>query len=51
MKIENIRSHYQVDISNDKAELHEKIVSVDFFVIVIIDFEPYPKTCCLMQGR
>jgi len=33
-------------ISNDKAELHEKIVSVIF-----LEFKHYPCTCCLMQGR
>ena len=42
MNNQNIRSHYDVIISNDKAEHYEKIVSVKVLVIVIID--------CLMQG-
>ena len=51
MSIWNIRSHYEVDISNDKAELYAKIVSVKLLVTVIIDFERYPSTYCLKQGR
>jgi len=51
MKIKNIRSHYKVNISNDKAELYEKIVYVKLLVIVIIVFKRYPRTCCLMHGR
>ena len=42
---------FKVDISNDKAELYEKIVSVKLLVIVIIYFKRYPSTYCLMQGR
>ena len=34
-----------------KAELHEKIVSVQLLVIAIIDFKCYPSTNYLMQGR
>ena len=37
MNIQNIHSHYEVNLSNYKAELYEKIVSVKLFVIVIID--------------
>ena len=35
----NILRHYKVNISNDKAELYEIIVSVKLLVIVIIDFK------------
>jgi len=42
--------YYDVNISNDKAELYEEIMSVKLFVIVIIDFKRYLSTCCLMQG-
>jgi len=45
-----ICSHYEVNISNDKAELYEKILSVKLFVIVIIDFKRYPSTNGSMQG-
>jgi len=38
-------------MSNDKAELYEKILSGQLLVIVIIDFKRYPNTYCLMQGR
>ena len=38
MYIESIRSHYKATISNDKAELYEKIVSVKLLVIVILVF-------------
>jgi len=31
-------------MSNDKAELYEKIVAVKLLVIVIIDFKSYPNT-------
>jgi len=31
-----MHSHYEVNISNDKAELYEKIVSVKLLAIVII---------------
>ena len=34
--------HYEVDISNDKAEHFEKIVSVKLLVIVIIYFKLVP---------
>jgi len=47
----NIRCHYEVNTSNDKAELYEKIVSVKLLIIVIIDFKSYHITYCLMQGR
>jgi len=50
MKIWNMRSYYDVNISNDKAELCEEIMSVKLFVIVIIDFKRYLSTYCLMQG-
>jgi len=46
-----IRSHYEIYISNDKAKLYEKLMSVVLLVIVIIDFKRYPSTDCLMQGR
>jgi len=46
----NICSHYKVNLSNDKAELYEKIMSVKFLVIVIINFKRYSRTYCLMQG-
>ena len=38
-------------MSNEKAELYEKIVPVKLLVIVIIVFKRYPSTYCLMQGR
>jgi len=38
----------QVNISNKKSE---KIMSVNLYVIVIIDFKHFPGTYCLMQGR
>ena len=38
-------------MSNDKAKLYEKIVSVKLLVIVIADFKRYPSTYCLMTGR
>ena len=41
----------KVNISNDKAELYEEILSVKVLVIVVIDFKRYPSTYCLMQGR
>jgi len=50
MQMENIHSHYKVNISNDKAVLYEKIMSVKFLVIVIIVFKHYPGTYCSMQG-
>jgi len=50
MKIENIRSHYKINVSNDKAELCEEIVSIKLLVIVIIVFKHYSSTYCLMQG-
>jgi len=37
----DICSHYEVNISKDKAELYEKIMSVKLSVIVIIDFKRY----------
>jgi len=40
-----------VNISNDTAELYEKIVSVKLLVIVIIVFKSYPSTYCLIRGR
>ena len=46
-----MHSHYEVNISNDKAELYEKIVSVKVLAIVIIDFKSCTSTYCLMQGR
>ena len=48
--MEIIHSHYKVNISNDKAVLYEKIMSVEFLVIVIIVFKHYPGTYCSMQG-
>jgi len=50
MNIKIICSHYEVDISNDKAKLYETSVSVKLLVIVIIDFNRYPSTYYLMQG-
>jgi len=50
MQMEIIHSHYKVNISNDKAVLYEKIMSVEFLVIVIIVFKHYPGTYCSMQG-
>ena len=44
------RCQYKVNISNDKAELYEKSVSVKLLVIVIVVFKRYPSTYCLMQG-
>ena len=38
----------QVIISNKKSE---KIMSVNLYVIVIIDFKRYTGTYCLIQGR
>jgi len=46
-----MHSQYEVNISNDKAELYEKIVSVKVLVIVIIDFKSNTSTYCLMHGR
>ena len=40
----------QVNIWNDKAELYEKIVSVNLLVIDIIDCKLYTSRYCLMQG-
>jgi len=40
----NICIHYTVNISNDKAELYEEIVSVKLLVIVIIVFKHYSST-------
>jgi len=37
-------------MSNDKAVLHEKIVSAKLLVIVI-DFKSYPSAYCLTQDR
>ena len=37
-------------MSNDKAELYEKIVHVKLLVIVIIVFKLYSSTYCLMQA-
>ena len=41
MNIQNIRSHYTKSnyITNNKAENHEKFVSVKWLVIDIIDFK------------
>ena len=50
MNVYNICNHYEVNISNDKAELYEKTVSDELLVIVIILFKRYPSTYCLMQG-
>jgi len=47
MKIWNVRSHNEVNISNDKVELYEKILSVKLLVIVIIDF----KRCVQVQCK
>jgi len=38
------------DISNEKAELEELIVSVNLLFIVIIYFKRYLSIYCLMQG-
>ena len=35
---------------NDMAELHEKIMSVNLLVIVIIVCKRFPCSNCLMQG-
>ena len=50
MKKRNIPSHYEVNISNDKAELYEKIVFVKLLAIFVIVFQRYPSTYYLMQG-
>jgi len=34
MHILNMHSHFKVNVSNDKAELYEKIVSVNLMTIV-----------------
>jgi len=47
---DDLCSHYKANISNDKAELYEKIVSVKLLVIVIKVFKRYPSTYCIMQG-
>jgi len=46
-----MHSHYEVNISSDKAELYEKIVSIKLLVIVIKDDKRYPSIFCFMQGR
>ena len=46
----NITSHYEVNISNDKSELYEKIVSIKLMVIFLNDFLRFPSTTCLKQG-
>jgi len=43
--------HYEVDISNDKAELYEKLVPVKLLVIVVIYFKRYQSAYCLIQGN
>jgi len=50
MNILNVHRHYKVNISNDKAELYQKIVSLKLLIIAIINFKRYPSTYCLMQG-
>ena len=50
MTNKNIRSHNEVNITNDKVELCETVMSVKLLVIVIIDFKRYSSTYCLMQG-
>jgi len=44
-------SHYEVNISSDKAELYEKNVYFELLVSVIIYFKGSPCTYCLIQGR
>jgi len=51
VNILNIRSHYKVNISNNIAELYEKIVSVQLLVIVIIDFKRFSSTYKLFNAR
>jgi len=52
MKIKNICSHYEINLSNDKAEFYEKIMSVKLLVIVIIIvFKRYPSIVYIMQAR
>ena len=47
----NLGSHYEVNISNDKAEVYEKIMSAKLLVILILVFKHYPSIYCLTQCR
>jgi len=43
-------SRYKANMSNDKAELFEKTLSVKLLVIIIIAYQRYPSTYCVMPA-